>query len=64
MNLMKQEEDATEFPRNQLIAWGLCTAAGIAAGDFTGISSGDIQVISQWGLDSGPNFRWQYNHAN
>ena len=51
MKLMKQEENTKEFSLNQLIAWGLGTTVGIAVGDFTGISSGGVQVISQWGLD-------------
>ena len=48
---MKQEENTKESSLNQIIAWGLGTTVGIAVGDFTGISSGGVQVISQWGLD-------------
>ena len=50
MNLVKQEEDAKEFPTSQIIhqASGILVAAAI--GDLTGISAAITPVITQWGL--------------
>ncbi|MYA55872.1 hypothetical protein F4X88_06240 [Candidatus Poribacteria bacterium] len=51
MNLVKQEEEAKEFPISQIIHQisGALVAASI--GDLTGISAAVAPVITQWGLE-------------
>ena len=51
MNLVKQEEDARQFPTSQIIhqVSGILVAAAI--GDLTGISAVVAPVITQWGLE-------------
>ncbi|MCY4569470.1 MAG: hypothetical protein OXD49_14330 [Candidatus Poribacteria bacterium] len=51
MNLVKQEEEAKEFPTSQIIHQisGILVAASI--GDLTGISAAVVPVITQWGLE-------------
>lgn len=51
MNLIKQKEEAKEFPTSQIIHQISGTLVAAAIGDITGISAAVAPVITQWGLE-------------
>ena len=51
MNLVKQEEEAKEFPISQIIHQISGTLVAASIGDLTGISAAVAPVITQWGLE-------------
>ena len=51
MNLVKQKEEAKEFPTSQIIHQISGALVAVAIGDLTGISAAVAPLITQWGLE-------------